>query len=77
MRRSDLEELLLQGTGDRSTDSFLEVHIFGTFNHQAIESFCLPARSKLAVTTLEGQVEDVLIRALQERLTTEARPWIR
>jgi hypothetical protein len=34
--RSDIVNLVLSSEGDRSTDEFIEVHIYGTFSHKAV-----------------------------------------
>ncbi|HEX9730588.1 MAG TPA: hypothetical protein VGG06_01215 [Thermoanaerobaculia bacterium] len=42
-----LPRLLLRSEGDRGTDDFLEVHIYGTFNWQAVREVRAPAPSRL------------------------------
>lgn len=40
--REHLPRLLLRSDGDRGTDDFLEVHIYGTFNWQAVTAIWAP-----------------------------------
>lgn len=38
----DFQRLLLVDTGDRASDSFMEVHLFGTFDREAVETVSGP-----------------------------------
>ncbi len=42
MSEVDFQGLLLQDTGDRAADSFIEVHLFGTFDREAVETVSGP-----------------------------------
>jgi len=42
MDELSFRDVLLRDSGARGTDSFIEVHIFGTFDREAIESVCGP-----------------------------------
>jgi len=73
----DLDEeacrgLLLQSEGDRASDLFLEVHVYGTFDHQAVRSLALPGD---AAADLLDEVRQVQLKALKERLDRSGVPW--
>jgi hypothetical protein len=44
--RSDIVSLVLWSEGDRSTDEFIEVHIYGTYSHKAVKKVRGPAGSE-------------------------------
>jgi hypothetical protein len=46
MNEIDFQRLLLEDTGNRATDKFIEVHIFGTFDREAIETVSGPRLKK-------------------------------
>jgi len=60
MEDSELSRLLLRSVGDRQSDRFLEVHIYGTFNYQAVRRLRTPR-------SCVNDVEAVMVRALVER----------
>jgi hypothetical protein len=69
-----LSKLLLDSSGDRQLESFLEVHIYGTFNYQAILDVELPAEDSNEWQKL-NEVEVVQAHYLQQRRSTlEAGP---
>jgi hypothetical protein len=75
--KDDLDEeaccrLLLQSRGDRASDRFLEVHVYGTFNHQAVRSLALPGAGAAG---LLDEVRQVQIKVLRERLERSGVPW--
>jgi hypothetical protein len=57
-------ELLLVSTNDRDTDAFLEVHIYGSFNHQAVKAVKLGLPG--AADELTDKKKAVLALRLQE-----------
>jgi hypothetical protein len=63
--------LLLESCGNRSFDLFLEVHIYGNFNYQAVRCVGLPDSSSAVL----NEVQAVQVKALLERLQTLAVPW--
>jgi hypothetical protein len=63
--------LLLESKGDRRTDLFLEVHIYGSFNYQAVRCVGLPDSSSANL----NEVEAIEVKALRERLQAKAVPW--
>ena len=75
MTSRDVEALILEDSGERASDSFLEVHVFGTFNHQAVQSVVLPRLPVRRPETVEAKVERVLVEALKERLNANAVAW--
>jgi hypothetical protein len=46
MTEADFQGLLLSDTGDRSKDEFIEIHIFGTFDRDAIDTVTGPKPKK-------------------------------
>jgi hypothetical protein len=73
----DLDEdacgsLLLQSRGNRASDRFLEVHVYGTFNHQAVRSLALPGDGAAG---LLDEVRQVQLKVLRERLERSGVPW--
>ena len=46
MTEVDFQRLLLDDTGDRATDNFIEVHIFGAFDREAIDTVSGPKLKK-------------------------------
>jgi len=61
--------ILLNSTGDRSTDQFVEVHIFGTFNMNAIASVSGTSKPKRA----EDRAVVTMVRELLEK---QGKKWI-
>lgn len=69
-------QLLLVSTGGRDTDDFLEVHIYGTFNHQAVKSVKLSQpESAEELTDKKKAVLAVRLGELQETLDTLGIQW--
>lgn len=66
---SDFPKLLLSSTGDRTTDEFIEVHIYGTFNLNAVESV------KGSSAAARGG-ERALLRMTKDRLKNAGKAWI-
>lgn len=61
--------ILLSSTGDRATDQFVEVHIFGTFNLNAISS--------VSGTTKVKKRDDRAVAAMvRELLEKQGKTWI-
>lgn len=73
MGATDLRELLLWTEGKRETDKFLEVHIYGTFNRDAVQSVVLPQDPPGSMPL--DLVESVQLKALQQRLDSLAVSW--
>lgn len=67
----DCALLLLREQGDRSSDEFLEVHVYGNFNFQAVRGIVLRDDS---YTDLD-EVQAVQIKALRERLHGGSVAW--
>jgi hypothetical protein len=66
---SEFPLLLLASTGLRPTDEFLEVHICGTFDLNAIESIKGPSKP--------GSRDDRdLLRMTKQHLSKAGKPWI-
>ena len=63
LEESELSRLLLHSAGDRQSDRFLEVHVYGTFNHQAV-------RRVQAPQSPANDVDAVMLKALGERAGT-------
>jgi hypothetical protein len=66
---ADFPDLLLSSTGDRATDEFIEVHIYGTFDFNAIESI------KGSSTVRSGDDRD-LLRMVKRHLKNSGKAWI-
>jgi hypothetical protein len=73
MTKGEFESLLLLSTGKRDTDSFMEIHVYGTFNYQAVR------RVKISATTAApghvAVVETTLAKGLMEQLDALKVPW--
>jgi hypothetical protein len=65
MNEADFQRLLLIDSGDRASDSFIEVHIFGTFDREAIEAVSGPKPKKRSRDTAIWEVVKETLRALK------------
>jgi len=65
----DFAQILLSSTGDRTTDEMIEVHIFGTFDINAIES--VKGNSKVG-----SRNERDLVRMSKQHLKNAGVQWI-
>lgn len=63
-------KILMSGTGNRKTDEFIEVHIYGGFNNKAIES----VRSSSSITTDKHKI--ALLSIVQDYLEKAGQAWI-
>jgi hypothetical protein len=61
--------ILLSSTGDRATDQFVEVHIFGTFNVNAVSSVC-------GTTKVKNTVNRAVATMARELLEKQGKTWI-
>ncbi len=76
MADSDCCQLLLRSTDDRKTDDFLEVHIYGTFNFQAVKRVRLSQpESAGELTDLKKLILPLRFRELQETLEGWGIEW--
>jgi hypothetical protein len=62
-------DILLKSTGDRKTDDFMEVHIFGTFNKESVES--VKGSSKLY-----EPLDKLKLEKIKNYLTSLGIDWI-
>lgn len=69
MRNEDFARLVLTSTGDRARDQFIEVHLYGTFDLNAVESVRGPSKS------ISGDDRD-LLRMVQKHLSNAGITWI-
>jgi hypothetical protein len=61
--------ILLSSTGDRATDQFIEVHIFGTFNMNAVSS--------VSGTSKPKRPDDrAVVTVVRELLEKQGKKWI-
>jgi hypothetical protein len=60
--------LMFQGV-NRSQDDFMEVHIYGTFDHDAIESVAGPSN-------LGSDADKAVVAVLKELITRSNKGWI-
>jgi hypothetical protein len=68
-REDDFPQLLLSSAGDRATDEFIEVHIYGTFDLNAIES--------VKGSSVVGSKDDRdLLRMVKQQLGSAGKAWI-
>ncbi len=67
--------LLCRSSGDRQTDSFLEVHIFGTFNYQAVGQVTI-SQPAAGLQRHVQRVENAIAEGLKEQLNLLGVPWI-
>jgi hypothetical protein len=67
-KESDFASLLLFSEGNRATDDFIEVHIYGTFDPNAIES--------VKGSSTVGRDERVLLRLVKQHLKNAGKEWI-
>jgi hypothetical protein len=65
-----LPRLLLHSEGDRGADDFLEVHIYGTFNWQAIREVRAPAPSSLS-----SPKDRILLEAAEVAAAAKSVTW--
>ena len=60
---AEYTHILLTSTGDRATDEFLEVHIYGPFNRMAIEKAKGAAKPKgILEKARRSAIKELLIR---------------
>lgn len=64
-----LKSLLLKNTGSRAQDEFFETHIFGTFNHQAVE--------QVRLSETKNATDRIVLRALRALFKKEGVKWSR
>lgn len=67
--RAEYAEILLSGSGDRSTDQFIEVHIYGTFNLNAVASVSGASNPK-------QKVDRAVLAVVKEMLAKRGIKWI-
>ena len=61
----DFQSLILVDTGNRATDSFIEVHIFGTFDREAIDTVSGPKPKRRSRDVAIWEVVKENLRALK------------
>jgi hypothetical protein len=64
MNEADFQNLLLADTGNRAADNFVEVHIFGTFDREAIDTVSGPKLKKRSRDVAIWEVVKENLRAL-------------
>ncbi|HEY8378220.1 MAG TPA: hypothetical protein VIK91_17110 [Nannocystis sp.] len=64
-------QLVLWSDGDRATDRFMEVSIFGPFNRRAVERIVLPAKPPRGVTRTELNLVRAAAQTLDPPVTVE------
>jgi hypothetical protein len=65
----DFDGLLWSSSGNRATDEFIEVHIYGTFDLRAVES--------VTGSSMDGSRNDRdLVRMIKQHLKKAGIPWI-
>jgi hypothetical protein len=62
-------KILLSSTGNRATDDFIEVHIYGGFDNKAIESV-------KGSSSVKGKWEQATISIIKDNLTNAGKSWI-
>ena len=62
-------QILLRSTGDRRSDDFIEVHIYGSFDNKAVESV-------RASSSTANKAEGALVQMVKEHLTKVGKSWI-
>lgn len=66
---SEYARILLSSSGDRATDQFVEVHIYGGFNLSAVSTVC--------GTSTPKQSEDLaVVTVVKELLENQGKKWI-
>ncbi|MGZ8847207.1 MAG: hypothetical protein ACXW3C_12165 [Pyrinomonadaceae bacterium] len=65
----EFARLLLTSTGDRATDEFMEVHLYGTFDLNAVES--VKGSSKL-----NSRDDRALLRIVKAHLSKAGKLWV-
>jgi hypothetical protein len=66
MNEPDFQSLLLDDTGNRATDNFIEVHIFGTFDREAIDTVSGPKPKKRSRDVPIWEVVKESLKALKK-----------
>lgn len=69
MTTADFQGLLLSSAGNRATDEFIEVLIYGTFDFNAIESV-------KGSSALGSRDERALLRMVKQHLVSAGKEWI-
>jgi len=59
---SEFQSILLSSTGERQTDEFLEVHIYGTFDNKAVEKVSAPAPTDPVDIAIWAIVKEILTK---------------
>jgi hypothetical protein len=62
-------KILLFSEGDRATDEFIEVHIYGRFDNKAIESV-------KGISTISGKYERASLSIIKDHLKSAGKAWI-
>lgn len=62
-------EILLTRTGNRTTDDFIEIHVYGSFDNKAVES----VRGKSSAVTKDG---GAFLKIIKEYLTNAGKSWV-
>jgi len=76
MTEDDFCKLLLESNGNRNTDAFLEVHIYGTFNFQAVRRVKLGAPDTSSDLEEEArEVQRVRLGWLRSQLNRLSIEW--
>lgn len=69
MTEQDHSQILLFSEGDRNTDEFIEVLIFGGFDNKAIESV-------KGVSSVKGKYERAVISKIKDNLKKARKDWV-
>ncbi|MBK6976111.1 MAG: hypothetical protein IPH28_02500 [Cytophagaceae bacterium] len=67
--KTTFAEILLKSTGDRKTDDFIEVHIFGPFNKESVESV-------KGSSILTESLDKLKLAKIKNHLTSLGIDWI-
>lgn len=67
--KSEYGKVLMNNSGDRTKDQFIEIHIFGTFNINAVSSVCGTSKPK-------RPEEKAMIAVIKELLDNRGTKWI-
>ena len=73
MSESECSELILHPAESRDLDEFLEVHVYGNFNFQAVSG--LRVLTSSAQRTLRDRVEGLQVRVLKKRSAALSLEW--
>ena len=68
---SSFQDLVLRSDGNRENDDFIEIHIYGNFDNQAIDSIKIPNESKIKDATEKAFVKIIKECANQKKISCE------